>query len=1051
MKMTNSLSRPAFVMLAVCVSLLLSASSFAQTKIRVSGKVSDPSGMSVIGAAIVEEGNSGNGVITDIDGNYSIEVNPDAVLQVSSIGYIPQNVPVEGRTSINIMLEISTEALDEAVLVGYGTITKRSVSTAIATVDADKIAEMPTSNIAQSLVGLSSGLYLQQVDGSPGAAPAIRIRGAGSINSGNDPLYVIDGYPTTDSELFNNLNPADIANIQVMKDAASSAIYGSKAGNGVIMVTTKQGQAGKPKVSFSAQVGVSQAQRYVDVLNSDEYLDMIIEARTNNGSIDQYPELVALRESGNYIDTNWQDEIFRNALNARGTVSLTGGTDKIRYNFSVGLQDEDGILLNSFYQKISVKGGFDADITDWLSFGVSFAPTWNKTRTQRPYGGNTSDVTGIIAEALTAPPILPVYQPNGDYTQTSQYYAGKNGTPNYGLNNQWRNPVTNLLENQNDRTSISSVNNAYVNITPVKGLTIRSSLNFITRSYRRDYYQSAYLLGGEYTGNISTPYLSAINAYRQAGFGYNLYWSTTATYEWTLADKHGFNIVAGYDTEYNSGFWVQQDDRTDADNPIAYNNTNIHNVNGAILHDGSSENTEYLFDALFARLIYDYDSKYVVSASIRRDRSSKFGPDNRAGIFYSASGAWNISEESFAESADWLDIAKLRVSYGVTGNDQIGNNYAWLSALGTDHNVVFGTTTLPAYYPEEYSNRFLGWETNRQWDLGFDIGAWERTNLTVDLYHRVSDIVMPASIPNFNGISGTVNMNSGQIENKGIEVQLMGRPFVGEFTWESTINWSMNRNKILSLANGQTQLSNQNAGNSWGNVIRNYVGRPMGDMYMLKVIGTFNTEEDLSKPMYNGTQNLGDLMFEDYYPDGKIDVNDYQLVGNYQPDFTFGWNNVFAYRNFDLAVTIDGQVGGNVIYAAARAFTLNRYDDNVLAESGLGRWRSAEDPGNGTSHKAGTNNLGSNIGPSTRYLYDASFLRIRNVAIGYTIPKRICEKIGMSSIRVSANFQNLWTFDNYPGYTVEVNNEGNSATNNGVDYGGYPIARVMTLGVNINF
>ena len=1052
MKMTSNQSRAAFVLLTAFVSLLFSASTIAppQAAIRVSGKVSDPSGLSVIGAAIVEKSNPTNGAITDLDGYYSIEVAPDAVLQISSIGYTDVEVSVDGRTTIDVVLEESSEALEEAVLIGYGTVTKRSVSTAVASVDADKIAEMPTSNLAQSLVGLSSGLQLQQVDGSPGSAPAIRIRGAGSINSGNDPLYVIDGYPTTDSELFNNLNPADIESIQVMKDAASSAIYGSKAGNGVIMITTKRGQSGAPRVSFSAQVGISQAQRYVDVLDADEYLDMVIEARTNNGTIDQFPDLVALRESGDYLNTNWQDAIFRNALNARGTVSLTGGTDKVRYNFSVGAQDEDGILLNSFYQKISIKGGFDANLTDWLTFGVSFAPTYSKTRTQRPYGGNTSDVTGIIAEALTAPPILPVYQPNGDYTQTSQHYAGKNGTPNYGLNTQWRNPVTNLLENNNDRTSISSVNSAYVDIKPIKGLTIRSSLNFITRSHRKDYYQSAYLLGGEYTGNKSTPYLNAINAYRQAGFGYNLYWSTTATYEWTLAEKHNFNVVAGYDYEYNSSFWVQQDDRTDADNPVAYNNTNITNVNGAILHDGSSENTEYLFDALFARLIYDYDSKYVVSASIRRDRSSKFGPDNRAGIFYSASGAWNISEEGFAETADWLDIAKLRVSYGVTGNDQIGDNYAWLSELGTDHNVVFGSTTLPSYFPEEYSNRMLGWETNRQWDLGFDIGAWERLNLTVDLYHRVSDIVMPANIPNFNGISGTINMNSGQIENKGIEIQLLGRPFVGEFTWESTLNWSMNRNKILSLANGQTQLSNQNAGNSWSNVIRNYVGRPMGDMYMLKVIGTFNTEEDLSKPM-NGTQGIGDLMFEDYNHDGKIDVNDYQLVGNYQPDFTFGWNNTFAYKNFDLALTIDGQVGGNVIYAAARAFTLNRYDDNVLAESGLGRWRSAENPGNGYSHKAGTNNLGSNIGASTRYLYDASFLRIRNLAIGYTIPQRICEKIGMSSIRISANFQNLWTFDNYPGYTVEVNNEGNSATNNGVDYGGYPIARVMTLGLNINF
>ena len=264
------------------------------------------------------------------------------------------------------------------------------------------------------------------------------------------------------------------------------------------------------------------------------------------------------------------------------------------------------------------------------------------------------------------------------------------------------------------------------------------------------------------------------------------------------------------------------------------------------------------------------------------------------------------------------------------------------------------------------------------------------------------------------------------------------------------MNWSLNRNKILSLADGQKQLSNQGAGTKWSNVIRNYVGRPMGDMYMLKVIGTFNTEEDLKKPR-NGTQALGDIMFEDYDGNGTVNNNDMQLVGNYQPKFTYGWNNTFAYKGFDLAITIDGQYGGNVIYAAARAFTLNRYDDNVLAESGLGRWKSAAEPGNGKSNKAGTNNLGSNIGASTRYLYDASFLRIRNLAFGYTLPKRVCQKVGMEGIRFSANFQNLWTFDKYPGYTVEANYRGNSSTNNGVDFGGYPLSRVMTFGVNINF
>lgn len=1010
----------------------------------VTGSVKDGSGEPIIGATIMEKGTS-NGGVTDLDGNFSIKVGDHATLVVSYVGYERQEVPVAGKSTVNIVLTESDRTIDEVVVVGYGAIAKRSVSTAISTVKGDRIAGMPTSNVAQSLVGMSSGITLQQVNGEPGAAPAIRIRGAGSINSGNDPLYVIDGYPTTDSELFNSISPTDIDDIQILKDAASSAIYGSKAGNGVIIVTTKSGRTGKSRVSFSTQIGVNQVQRYVDVLDSKDYLDMIIEARTNNGTIGNFPGLLKLRESGDYANTDWQDEIFRNALNYRANANVTGGNENVTYHFSVNYQNEDGILLNSYYRKVNVKGGFDAKLNKYVKIGVGFSPTYTKKRAQQPAGGGTEDVTGVIAEALSYPPILPVWQPNGDYTQIAQHYT------HYGLNNQLRNPVANLLENSNDSWSIRTLTNAYIEIKPLKSLTVRSSVDLSTNSTKLDYYQSACLLGANETGNKSTPNLSAIDAYRASGFGYNTYWSTTATYDRMFGEKHHLNAVLGYDFEYNSDFSVRQDDRTDADNPVAYKNTSITNVMGANLWTGSSRNTKYAFDALFGRVIYDYDSKYVVSGSLRRDRSSKFGPDNRSGLFYSGSLAWNITEEPWMKRLSWLTIAKVRTSYGVTGNDQIGTNYAWISTINTNHNVVFGNVSFPAYYPNGYSNRELGWEKNKQVDLGIDLAFFNRINLTVDMYRRTSDIVMPANIPDFNGIAGSVYMNSGEVENKGIEVQLNAKVLQGTFNWETTFNWSLNRNKILSLANNQKQLANGKAGTKWADVIRNYVGRPMGDMYMLKVIGTFNTEADLQKYAKKGAEALGDLIFEDVNGDKVIDTNDYQCVGNYQPDFTYGWTNKLGYKNFDLAVTIDGQVGGKVIYAAARAFTLNRYDDNVLAESGLNRWRSAEQPGNGFSHKAGTNNLGANISPSTRYLYNADFLRIRNIALGYTMPRKLCSKIGVESVRFSMNVQNLWTFDSYPGYSVEANYKGNSATNNGVDFGGYPISRVITFGVNLNF
>ena len=1038
MKAIFRMGRTALMALMASVALLAGSDAFAQTAVK--GKVIDANGEPVIGAAVMVP-NTTTGTMTDVNGSFSLSVAPGTSLEVSCIGYT--TVTVAAAANLTVVLQEDSEMLEETVVVGYGAITKKSLSTAISTVQGDKIANMPTSTMAQALVGMSSGITFQQINGQPGTAPSIRIRGAGSINSGLDPLYVIDGYPTTDSQLFNNLNPSDIADVQILKDAAASAIYGSKAGNGVIIVTTKQGKAGKPQITFSAQVGMSQPQKYVDVLHSKDFLEMVIEANQNSGRTAYATLLQNLLNSGNYVDTDWQKEIFRNALNVHANVNITGGSETVRYNFAAGWQNEDGILLNSGFKKYNFKGGFDANLGRYVKVGASFAPTFSTTRSQSPSGGNTEDRTGIVAEALTAPPIYPVYQPNGDYTQASQHY------PDYGFNSQWRNPVCNLLENMYDSTSLRTLTNAYVEVTPIKGLTIRSSLNFNTNNSKSDNYMTGANLSGKFTGNKSTPELSIIGGSRSSSFNYNLYWSSTITYKTTIADKHNINAVAGYDYEYNSGFSTSQSTRTDSDHPNAFENSDIHNVNGATLFNGSSSNSEYRFDAMFARLIYDYDSKYVLSASIRRDRSSKFGPDNRAGMFYSVSGAWNINQENFLRDAKWLNILKIRASYGITGNDQVGN-YAWLSSISKSSNLVFGTNVYTTYSPSGYGNTELGWETNRQIDLGLDFGVFNRINLTVDYYKRLSDIVMSAQIPNFNGISGSISKNSGQIQNRGLEIQLSARPFVGEFTWQTTLSYSLNRNKILSLADNATQLSNQSAGSKWGNVMRNYVGRPMGDMYMYKVIGTFNTEEDLKKAK-KGTQALGDLMFEDVDNSGSITASDMQFVGNYQPKFTYGWTNNFSYKNFDLAVTIDGSYGGKVIFAAARAFTLNRYDDNVLAESGLGRWKSAADPGNGKSNKAGTANLGSNIDASTRYLYDSSYLRIRNVALGYNLPKSVCQKIKLQGVRFSVNFQNLYTFDSYPGYSVESNYSGNSSTNNGVDFGSYPLSRVMTLGVNINF
>ena len=518
----------------ICFVAMIPIFVFSQMK-TITGSIVDSNGQPIIGATVMVKGTS-TGTVSDIDGNFVLgEVREDAILQISYIGYATQEISVAGKTHINVFLQEESKTLDELVVVGYGAITKRSLSTAISTVEGDKLINIPSNNLAQSIVGLSSGIKFQQTSGQPGESPAIRIRGVGSINSGNDPLYVIDGYPTSSSADFANINPQDVDNIQILKDAASSAIYGSRAGNGVIIVTTKRGKQGVPVINFSSQIGFSQPMTYVDVLDRDDYIDLIIEARTNNGTLKNYPALLELQNNkNNYPNTNWQNEIFRNAMNQRTSISILGGNDKSKYNFSATYLNDQGILLNSFNKRINVKGGFEAELNKYVSFGVSFSPTYNYTRSQNPSGGNTEDASGIIAQALTFPPIFEVYQSNGDYTQIAQHAAGKNGYPDYGLNVQNRNPVANLLETKNDNWSLRTLNNAYLEIKPLSDLVIKSSIDVVTQNLKKDYYQSAYLLGNSYSGNKSTPYYPIIDGYRSSLFSYDTYWSTTINYNFHI-------------------------------------------------------------------------------------------------------------------------------------------------------------------------------------------------------------------------------------------------------------------------------------------------------------------------------------------------------------------------------------------------------------------------------------------------------------------------------------------------------------------------------------
>jgi TonB-linked SusC/RagA family outer membrane protein len=1012
-------------------------SSANAQQIMVSGTVKDSNGEPLIGVTVLITGTT-VGTLTDVNGSYQINVpSPQSELSFSYVGYTTETVVVSEQARIDIVLEENILELDDIVVIGYGTMPKRSVSTAISSIEADNIKEMPVSTIGEALYGRLPGLYIVQSSGQPGSSPTMRIRGTGSLTASSDPLYVIDGFPTTDANFFMNLSADDIESINILKDAASAAIYGSRAGNGVILVTTRKGRQSAPEISFNSTFGFQQPQRYIDVLSASEFALMVKDARANQGMA----PLPILDDPDQWVVTDWQKDVyFRTAGIQQYDIAVRGSGEKVRYSLSANYQHQNGIVQNSFNHRLGVRAAVESDFSKYVTAGINIQPTYTYQRVQTTSGGNTSVTAGTIAEAVAYPPIYGPYAPNGDYFQIQQHTTGTD------FNSELTNPLSKLLEINNDYNTIRTLSQAFVSIKPIKGLVVKSEINATAVNQKNEYYRTANSPGSSRKGNKSTPNLAAIDAYRGASFDYNYYWSSTANYLVSFADAHSINALLGYDVSYFNAYNVRQDDRTDSNYPIAYGNTNIENVNGAYIWNGTSSNTEYVFDALFGRLNYDYKSKYLLSASIRQDRSSKFGPKNRAGIFWSLSGAYNFSEETWMKNINWLSIAKLRASYGVTGNDQIGSNYVWTSTLSQDY-YIFGSDTdaarVTGYYPGGYSNLGLGWERNTQLNLGMDLGFFNRVSFTVDYYNRISDAVLSASIPNLNGKSSSVTMNAGEIRNRGLEFSIAAPILTREFKWTANFNISFNRNKLLSLATGNDYYGSVNG------MVRNYVGRPLGDIYCYVNIGTFNSLDEVANDAKLYTQSLGDLKFLDYKKDGVINSDDMVYQGNNMPKFNAGFTSQFSYKNFDLSVVLDAQYGGLIYWGFGYASGLNRHMENAFGIYSRNRWRSTTETGDGISQKAGSSNVYGALVSQTRYLFKSDYLKVRNVTLSYKVPAKISEKVGIKNLGLNISGQNLISFDEYPGYSIEASGMGGAT--GGSDGGNYPTVRTITFGVNINF
>ncbi|MVN74963.1 SusC/RagA family TonB-linked outer membrane protein [Hymenobacter sp. HMF4947] len=1019
--------------------------------ITITGQVLDEKGQGLPGVNVIVKGTS-NGVQTNASGAYRIVAPANATLIFSFVGYLASEVAVDGRTTVNTSLRADAQSLNEVVVVGYGAQERKLLATSISTISARNVELVPVATPSEALVGLVAGAQITEPTGEPGAPATIRIRGLGSISAGNSPLYVVDGYPLNSSDSFSQIPPTDIESIQVLKDAAACAIYGSRGGNGIIIVTTKHGVVGKTKFAANVYTGFQTVSKRVDVLNGPQYLDYLKEGFANaNRTI----PAALLADPSTYANTDWQDEIFRTGIQSNYQVSASGGSDKTRFYVSGGYFKQKGIVEGTGFDRFSLRANYDAQLSDKVKLTVNFAPSFSRTDT-KPLSGNfnnatisgggPSNVPAAITSALIAPPIFPVRIANGDYSLTTNALGGN------AISSGLFNAVA-PLDLYQDRTNLArGLGNVALDYVIFKGLTFRTNAGAELLNSRRAWYIPATLpTNAQARANLSNPILANIDARQLNSTNYNWLWENTLTYNHTFATDHNLTLLAGYSAQRNTleGSNVFGQSGT-------YTNTAIDYATAAGQLFGSASYTANSLSSAFGRLDYAFKERYIITAALRTDGSSRFGPDNRYATFPSVALAWRAGEENFIKRFPVISELKVRGSFGVTGNNNIGD-YTYQS-YQTAANYVFGANTgarVFGFAPNGVNVRDLTWETNTQYDAGFDLGFFhDRIYLTAAAYQRnTTNLLLNRNVPAVIGYTTRTFGNVGEVRNRGLEFQLNTANLVGHgFTWSTSANISVNRNQVMALSGATDQIL-YDAVFGYTSSIRVVPGQPLGAYYGYEQIGVYKDQADVdaSAKWASGGSAPGDLKFKDINGDGVIDSKDITQIGNPFPKFTYGMVNTFGYKNFSLSVTIQGSQGNDILYAG------DRYVNNFPAQANartnvLGRWHSPTDPGNGWEPRVTSTAPSSLTSFSSHYVFDGSFLRVRTVNLRYALPEAIVGKVGLASASVYAAAQNLFTFTSYFGYNPEANLYGNTtAPTYGVDQGSYPMARTVTLGVTIGF
>ncbi|HKO82828.1 MAG TPA: TonB-dependent receptor [Chitinophagaceae bacterium] len=993
----------------------------------IHGRVTNEKGEPVAGVSVYVKGTPAVGTVTNDQGTFNLEVPDNAgILVFSSVTTESLELPIAGKTEINASLRIKTVQQEEVVVVGYGTQKKSDLTGSVTSLKSSDLTLGGTvSNAAQALQGKAAGVLVTQNSKAPGGSISVRIRGANSISSTNEPLYVVDGFPTSNGS---DINPNDIASIEILKDASATAIYGARAANGVILITTKRGKNGKSQVSYNGYTGTQKIINDFNMLNGQQYMLLANELYQEiDGQQGQQNAVYTQSQLASTINTDWIKETTRSGIVQSHNVQYEGGNDKTKILTSLGYFKQKGVLENTDFSRISARVNVDQKINDYIRAGASVYGQRSNSNIQ-DYSGNILQ-QNVLLGILTYDPTVPVYNADGSF-----------GRPPGGKGD---NPVANLLGRQNELRKDWLNGNTYLEIKPIPELTgrvnagVEISHNFTGRYLPRSTYQ-----GGIDNGVASTNDATGIHQLIDA----------TVNYTKTLHDDHSFSILGGYAYEKTVFEARKIDVKGFSTDLFSFNNLGA----ASTITGVSSSKSENILISFFGRLNYSYLDKYLLTFTLRRDGSSRFGKDYQWGSFPSGAFAWRLDKEDFIRHLDLFSSLKLRLGYGKTGNDQIGN-YASLALISNTRVSFDGSTNTAGTHLNQSTpeNSALKWETTSQYNAGLDMGFFDaRLLVTVDGYYKkTSDLLIRKSLPLYSGFTSGLS-NVGSVENKGFEVEITTRNMVRVFRWDTRLNFAVNRNKVLDIGGGGdiTITSSKPIGNVSEEqfaVIRK--GEPLGSLYGYVYDGVMQTGETYA-PQPNakpGDPKFKDISGADGKPDGKIDNFDRTIIGSANPKFIYGVTNTFNYKNFDLSIFLHGSVGNKLLNMTRMNLEWNRTSES------LNRWTTTHTntdiPRNGFYYSK----YGGYV--NSHFIENASFLRMRNITLGYTVPAN--SKV-FQSLRVYGTVENLFTITKYTGWDPEVDTKGYESNSTGgqtanagagLDFNSYPGMRSITFGVNLNF